>query len=163
MNQAMFTVETLTPDQFRSVYPLIRQVAPGLTLHQWLRFARQASSNRRGGGIVAIRRRTRAFPCGLFCYRVEQDLERGRVLVAEHFVALDLLDPQAVLQALVTELEALGNRLGCTAVRSLVHQPEKQVAGGLSAAGHSPDGEVLVKDLHPPHAGAGHGPHCAAG
>ena len=143
----MFTAEALSPDQFRSVYPLIRQVVPALTLNQWLRFARMEASPRRGGGIIAVRRTARDFPCGLFCYRVENDLEHGRVLVAEHIVALDLLDPDAVLKALVAEIESLGTRLGCTAVRSVLHHRADHVAGGLSAAGHTLEGEMLVKSL----------------
>ena len=160
---AEFIIESLAADQIRAVYPLVREAFPPLDLASWLRFARQLTGPRRKGqsGIMAARREARVFPCGLFCYRVEEDLERGRVLVAEHFVALDLLEPQAVLNALVAELEALGTRLGCTAVRSLVHRPEQQIAGGLSAAGHARDGELLVKDL--PHAGSDHdGARCAA-
>ena len=52
-------------------------------------------------GIVAASRKGRTFPSGLFCYRVEDDLTLGRVIVADHFVAVDLLDPGAVLAALV--------------------------------------------------------------
>jgi hypothetical protein len=144
-----FTVETLRPDQIRSVFPLIREVIPGLDLPAWLRFARQLTTVRRNGqsGIVVARRDGRSFPSGLFCYRVDNDLEHGRMLIAEHFVAVDLLDPSAVLDALVKELDALGKRLGCTAVRSVVHGAEHDVAGGLSAAGHAQEGALLLKPL----------------
>jgi hypothetical protein len=148
---AAFTVTNLTPDEIRSVYPLIREAIPGLDLAAWLKFARQHTAARRSAhnGIMVARRAGRAFPCGLFCYRVDQDLERGRVLIAEHFVAVDLLDPQAVLAALVEELEALGKRLGCAAVRSIVHGGEGTVAGGLFAAGHAPEASLLGKSLQP--------------
>jgi hypothetical protein len=144
-----FIVETLAPDQIRSVFPLIREVVPALDLPAWVRFARQLTGARRGAqsGIVTVRRTGRDFPCGLFCYRVDQDLERGRVLVAEHFVAVDLLDPAAVLEALVAELDALAQRLDCAAIRSVVHGGKDHVSGGLSAAGHAPDGELLLKSL----------------
>jgi hypothetical protein len=144
-----FAVETLRPDQIRSVFPLIREAIPGLDLQAWIRFARQLVGTRRGeqSGIVTARRAARSFPCGLFCYRVDNDLEHGRVLIAEHFVAVDLLEPDAVLDALVRELEALAKRLGCTAIRSVVHGPEAAVAGGLSAAGHAPEGALLLKPL----------------
>lgn len=146
---AAFTVTTLAQDEARSVYPLIREAVPGLELAAWLRFARQLTQVRRAsvGGIVVARRTGRAFPCGLFCYRVDQDLERGRVLVADHFVAVDLLDPLAVLAALVGELESLGRRFDCVAVRSVVHRANGEVAGGLSAAGHEPEGLLLFKPL----------------
>lgn len=143
------TVESLRPDQIHAVYPLIREAVPNLTVADWVRFARTLTGSRRAGqtGIVAARRTGRDYPCGLFCYRVDQDLERGRVLIAEHFVAVDLLDPAAVLAALVAELDALGVRLGCTAVRSVVHGAEPAVSGGLTAAGHAPEGMLLLKPL----------------
>jgi hypothetical protein len=62
-------------------------------------------------------------------------------------VAVDLLDPDAVLTALVAELEGLGKRLGCGAVRSVVHCGEAGLTGGLAAAGHAPEGHVLQKSL----------------
>ena len=144
-----FTITTLAQDEARSVFPLIREAVPGLELAAWLRFARQLTLVRgvHIGGIVVARRTGRAFPNGLFCYRIDQDLELGRVLVAEHFVAVDLLDPPAVLAALVVELESLGRRFDCVAVRSVVHSADGAVAGGLSAAGHRPEGSLLFKPL----------------
>jgi hypothetical protein len=144
-----FAVETLQPNQIRAVYPLIREAMPATDLASWLRFAKTLTATRRSGpsGIVAARRFGRDFPCGLFCYRVDNDLAHGRVLIAEHFVAVDLLDPGAVLNALVTELEALAKRLDCTAIRSVVHGGEDAVAGGLSAAGHTQEGSLLMKPL----------------
>src|SRR5271165_3844014 len=115
-----FTVEPLSRDQIRAVYPLIREAIPGLSLAQWLRFAQGATSPRRAAhaGIIVARRESHDFPSGLFCYRVDPDPAHGKVLVAEHFIAVDLLHPADVLAALVDELDALGNRLGCKAVRS---------------------------------------------
>jgi hypothetical protein len=156
-----FTVTTLASSEARSVYPLIREAVPGLDLAAWLKFARQLTAPRKSAqsGIVVARRAGRPFPCGLFCYRVDNDLERGRVLSAEHFVAVDLLEPDAVLAALVAELEALGKRMGCTAVRSLVHGEERAVVGGLFAAGHAPQAALLGKTLGGdyPHPGGNHG------
>ena len=97
---------------------------------------------------MMVRREARTFPCGLFCYRVEDDLKLGKVLTADHFVAIHLLDPGAVLAALVEELDVLAKRLGCEAVRSLVHGGAPTVAGGLYAAGHRPEGATpLLKKL----------------
>ena len=142
-------IETLPPDQIRSAYPLIREAMPSLDLADWLRFARQTAGARKAGraGIIAAWRAGRPFPCGLFCYRVDHDLTRGRVLMAEHFVAVDLLDAPAVLAALVAELDALGRRLGCNAVRSVVHGTAAEVSGGLARAGHTQAGTLLFKPL----------------
>jgi hypothetical protein len=150
-------IDLLSRDQIRSVYPLIREAVATIDLSTWLRFARQLTGSRRAGqcGIVTVRREGRIYPCGLFCYRVEDDLKLGKVLTADHFVAVDLLDPGAVLAALVEELDVLAKRLGCQAVRSLVHGGAPTVAGGLFAAGHRPEGATpLLKKLP---AGSGNG------
>jgi len=147
---ADFIIEVLSRDQIRSVYPLVREAVPTLDLSAWLRFARQLTGARHKGqcGIVAARREGRTFPCGLFCYRVTDDLNLGRVLIADHFVAVDLLDPAAVLVALVEELDGLAKRLGCAAVRSLVHGGVPDVEDGLYAAGHRPEAaSLLLKNL----------------
>jgi hypothetical protein len=143
---AEFVTGVLSREQIRAVYPLVREAVPTLDLTAWLRFARQLTGPRRAGqcGIVAARREGRAFPCGLFCYRVEADLKLGKVLVADHFVAVDFLDPAAVLAALVEELDGLAKRLGCQAVRSLVHGGAPELEDGLHAAGHRPEGALLL-------------------
>lgn len=147
------TVRALAPEQLRFVYPLIREGMPGVDLNAWTDFARRLTGRRpASAGIMAAWREGRSFPCGLFCYRVDKTLGQGKVLIAEYFVAVDLLDPKAVLDALVAELDALGRRLGCNAVRSVVHGGEPELAGGLAAAGHAPEASLLLKALA---AGAG--------
>jgi hypothetical protein len=142
-----FSVEPLARDQVRAVYPLIREAISGLNLTAWLRFAQNAMSARRAGqaGIIVARREGHDFPSGLFCYRVDPDPALGKILVAEHFVAVDLLHPDDVLAALVAELDSLGERLGCKAVRSIVHG--EAVEGGLAQAGHAMVGSILGKPL----------------
>jgi hypothetical protein len=145
-----FVIETLAREQLAAVYPLVREAVPSLGLTNWLRFARPLTGPRRSGqcGIVTARRAGRSFPCGLFCYRVDDDLTLGRVLVADHFVAVDLLDPGAVLAALVDDLDRLAHQLECKAVRSLVHGGTRDVADSLDAAGHRPeDASLLLKRL----------------
>jgi hypothetical protein len=142
-----FSVEPLARDQVRAVYPLIREAIPGLNLTAWLRFAQTATATRRGGqaGVIVARRQGHDFPSGLFCYRVDPDPAFGKILVAEHFVAVDLLYPDDVLAALVAELDLLGERLGCKAVRSIVHG--ELIEGGLAQAGHAMVGSILGKPL----------------
>jgi len=144
---ATFSVEPLSRGEIRAVYPLIREAIPGLSVTAWLRFAQGATGKRRGGnsGIIVARREGHDFPSGLFCYRVDPDPALGKILVAEHFVAVDLLHPEDVLAALVEELDALGQRMGCKAVRSIVHRAD--VEGGLALAGHATVGSILGKAL----------------
>jgi hypothetical protein len=146
-----FTVQPLVPEQLRVVYPLIREVVPELSLAAWLRFGRHLTKHRHGEqrGILAAYRKGRVFPTGLVCYQVDDELERGRVLIAKDFCAMDLLDPKLVLAVLVAALEGLGLRLGCNAVRCVVRTDSSQVADGLSTTGHAPEGLLLIKPLVP--------------
>jgi hypothetical protein len=141
--------DDLSPDQAGTVFPLLREAVPGLTLPAWLRFARRVAGPRRVGqsGIMVVRRAPRPMPCGLFIWRRDEDLEHGAVLVAEHLVAIDLLDPDPVMAALVAELEALAQRLGCGGIRTMVIRPDAPLASSLLAAGHAKDGAAMWKPV----------------
>jgi hypothetical protein len=142
-----FTSQIIHLGEARLVFPLIRELVPGLGLKDWMQFARYATNPRRAeeNGIVAVTRHGRAMPCGLFLYRRERQLSGKAVLVAEHFVALDVLDAQPVLDALVEELDALARRLSCDATRVLVPGEASLLRAGLQAAGHATTGVTLGK------------------
>lgn len=144
-----FTCENLTPDQAATVFPLLREAIPGLTLEAWLRHARRLAHPSRAAqsGVMAVRRDARPMPCGLFIYHRTADLEHGAVLVAEHMVAVDLLDPEAVMQALVHELELLAQRLGCSGIRTMMIGKDAPIAGRLLAAGHARTGASMFKPV----------------
>lgn len=144
-----FTSHLVPPDQVRTVYPLVRETVAGLDLKSWVVFARRIAHPRRATqtGILAVTRAGRSLPCGVFLYHREAQLTGGAVLVAEHFVALDVVDPQPVVQALVRELDALAKRLGCTAIRVVVPGDCSLVQSGLQAAGHRPRGLALWKPV----------------
>lgn len=139
-------IQDLAPAHVRAVYPLVLAALPTLSLSAWLRHARRlmAGEGTRSGIVVAIRP-ARGLPCGLFCWRRERELAVGEVLRAEHFVALDLLDHDAVLGALVAGLDGLARRLGCTAIRSVVHGQAEAATRPFLAAGHAPQAAVLWK------------------
>ena len=65
--------------------------------------------------------------------------------MAEHLVALDLLDPAPVIRALIGELDRLAKELGCSAIRALVLGQESLLATELREAGHRPEGATLWK------------------
>lgn len=144
-----FTSHLVPPDQVRMVYPLVREAVAGLDLKTWVSFAQKVANPRRAGqcGILAVTRAGRNLPCGVFLYRREAQLPDGAVLVAEHFVAMDVVDPQPVVQALVEELDALAKRLGCAAIRVVVPGDDSLLRSGLQAAGHRPRGLALWKSV----------------
>ena len=146
--------EDLPPDQAGTVFPLLREAIPGLLLPAWLRFARRVTSPRRAGqsGIMVVRRAPRPMPCGLFLWRRDEDLAHGAVLVAEHLVAIDLLDSEPVMASLVMELERLAQRLACGGIRTMVIRPDAPIATSLLAAGHASEGAAMWKPVDAPQA-----------
>lgn len=142
-------VERLGASQLYIVYPLIRHVQPGVDLRSWVRFARPLaqSGNAARSGIMAARYAGQRFPCGLFCYRRERDLRRGMVVTAEHLVAVGLLNPDRVLAVLLRELDALGARLGCDAVRVAVPLGPHAAALRRCVAGQN-EAITLARPLH---------------
>ena len=143
---ADFVIEGLSHDDIRRAYPLVREAFPAIDLSTWLRFARHLTRprRRRPCGIIAARLVGRTAPAGLFCYRVEDNLGWGQLLVADHFVAVDMLDPAAVVTVLAEALDGLAKRLGCRAVRSLVHDGATEVERGLQSAGYRQEGVSLL-------------------
>lgn len=144
-----FTCQNLTAEQVHTVYPLVREAVPALDLKTWTRFAKRVANSRRTdqSGIRVVLRRPRQLPCGVFLYRREHDLTHGPIMVAEHMVAVDVLDSQSVMKVLVGDLEALAERLGCAAIRTMVLGQASLAASGLYAAGHRPEGATLWKPI----------------
>jgi hypothetical protein len=144
-----FTCHNLYPGEAATVFPLMREAVPGLELKTWLGFARRVNNPKRTAqcGIIVVQRRARPMPCGLFVYRRENDLAHGPTLVAEHIVALDLLDPAPVMRALIEQLDRLAKELGCSAIRTMVLGDASLIATGLRDAGHRPEGATLWKQL----------------
>jgi len=144
-----FICENLSPDEVGTVFPLLREAIPGLSLQAWLRHAKRLAhpGRARQCGIMAVRRHPRPMPCGLFIYHRTPDLQHGSVLVAEHLVAIDLLDPEPVMQVLVQELDALAQRLGCGGIRTVVISADAPIANRLRAAGHAHAGATLWKTV----------------
>lgn len=144
-----FKCEALQEAQAATVFPLVREVLPGLLLKDWLRFTRATlrRSTSAQAGIVVVHRGQRAFPSGMFTWRRISDPAHGTLLVAEHFVAVDVLDPEPLMAALVEELERLAKQLGCTAIRSVLPGEGALAGANLRAAGHSAQGATLLKKL----------------
>ena len=160
-------VEPMRAGDITLVWPLVRTAVPKLQISAWQRYARafavrdtpesggegpapgteRAGQPARRRGIVLARRRSQRFPCGLVCFQVRPDLRFGSVMTAEHLIAIDLVDPQPVVRAMVDHLEATGRALGCSAVRSVVHRGGDDVTFSLLAAGLRPEGTTLTKPI----------------
>jgi hypothetical protein len=143
-----FMVSRLAGDEARLAYPLIREVEPGVPLETWLSFVRRtANPHARRTGIMVATRKGQRFPCGLFCYRCHEDLRLGNVVTADYFVAVDMLDPTPVVDAMIDALESLGEQLLCHSVRTVAHRRADVLSGCLRTWGHRVEATNFVKHL----------------
>ena len=145
--QTDLLVEHLSPAQVATVFPLMRSAQPGLSLADWKRFAKRVS--RPGAppaeGVLVARRTCAIHPSGAVCYRRSMELQHGALLTAEHFIALDLLYPDVILRALIAGLEPVAQRLGCSAIRSIVHGAAAPLIETLQLHGHRSEAVTLTK------------------
>jgi hypothetical protein len=144
-------VEPVDRANLRVAFPIVREAEPAADLAGWLDYARRFTKGRRGpSGILAARHTGRAYPCGLVCYRREPDLVLGHVLRSEHIIAIDVRDPNAVLAAMLAELERLAKALDCAAIRSAIRGGRSTIASHLSAAGHALESVQQYRLMVPP-------------
>ena len=151
-------VEPLSPGQVRPAWPLVRAGNPSLTLDQWLRFGRrnarpEPGAKLRPSGVMVARREPQKHLCGLVCYQKDWDMNAGPVLTAGHFVALDIIDPAPVLDALIGAMEQRAVALGCKAVRSMVYDGQSELSASLITGGHAPEAAMMLKQVTIPAAG----------
>lgn len=143
-----FHIHRLTTGEARVLYPLVREAEPKVDLDQWLEYARRAARNAgEKRGILVATRQGQRFPSGLFCYRCHEDLTLGHVVVADYFVAVDILDPSPVVGVMVRELETLGERLKCDAICSVVHNRTASLSSVLEERGHRREASAFIKRL----------------
>ncbi len=126
----MRSLETqpLTPGRVAQAFPLIQIAFPEVSLEDWRAFATPPASaqSQTNGGIITVVSE-QGYIVGICCYRVAQDLQHGNVLMAEHFLILDLFDQQAVVHALADAAESLARERRCTAIHTSL--PETEVKG----------------------------------
>jgi hypothetical protein len=121
-----FVIEALSRTAILNAYPLVHLAVPTLDLPAWRRFVRLALDARRGkrAGILVARRAARRHICGLVCYRREPDLILGQVMQARNLIAIDILDTQSILLALVSSLKSLARANGCSSVHLMMPDAE---------------------------------------
>jgi len=117
-----FVIEPLARSAILDAYPLIQLTDPQMHLQVWKTRALAAIGRGPSGphGILVARRRTRRHICGMVWFRTERDFVQGRVLVASHLVAVDILNPRGITLALVKELAARARQQNCKLVRLVV-------------------------------------------
>ena len=142
-------VEPLPADLIAAVFPLMRSANPNLSLAVWRRFAKRAVSGAMLAphGVLIARRPSQRYPSGAVCYSRHRDIHQASILTAEHFVAMDLLYPEKIIEALITGLEPVATRLGCASIRSIVHGHAETLIDKLQNQGHSVEAMTMTKQV----------------
>lgn len=108
----IYSVVDLDEHHLESAYPLVRMVAPEVSLDQWLGYARAAKD--RGGLLGLFGEDGSLF--GFLAYHKESTLRRGQVLHVDKFVTFELSHGGAARRALCEAAEALARRENCSAI-----------------------------------------------
>ncbi|MFQ5959303.1 MAG: GNAT family N-acetyltransferase [Alphaproteobacteria bacterium] len=114
-----FVLAPLCESRILQAYPLVREVAPDVSLEAWRAYAQTVLRPRRrdGRGIVAVYSENE-YLRGLFVYRIVPDMQGGRALVLECFVVSSLFVPHAVASALLAGAEDVAREHGCGTIRA---------------------------------------------
>jgi hypothetical protein len=144
---------SLTTERVAQAFPLIQIAFPAVSLEDWRDFATplaRAQGPADDGIITVVSEQD--YIVGLCCYRVTQDLRHGAVLLANHFLILDLFGQQAVVRALADAVESLAREWRCTAIHTSlpatgVKGAENWLVRNLRSRGHRVESLRMCKLL----------------
>jgi hypothetical protein len=117
--------DTLAPrlldrDMVDRAYPLVRNIAPGITLDRWNRFARPLIASRSTAwprGLMTIQNTT-GYILGLFGFEVRDDLNDGRTLHLDNIITANIPGRDKLWSAVMDAAEHLAKVNGCRAIRA---------------------------------------------
>ena len=144
----IFSVVDIDEKLFDAAYPLVRTVAPGVSVEQWSRYAHKART--RGGLLGLIGAENALF--GLLTYRNEENLRHGRIFHIDNFFTFELNRAAPGRLALCAAAEALARKQGCTAIEIRLDS-RGYGDGGMAKSqgwlnlGHSLDAVLFTKLL----------------
>jgi hypothetical protein len=117
-----YVIEPLARSAILNAYPLIQLTDPHMSLRAWKTRALAAIGRRGSGehGILVAKRRARQHICGMVSFQTERDFAQGRVLVASHLIAVDILNARAIMLDLVKALAVQARKQNCKLVRLVV-------------------------------------------
>jgi hypothetical protein len=148
LHKPQFYVDELKPGEADLAFPLVRAIAPEVTLESWLDYVRRRSMQ---GGLLGVFGADGELS-GLLSYRLGQRLRHGTVLALEDFVTFELSQAAPGRRALLAAAEELARSLGCRGLelrigkRGLADDGTPKAAGWTSL-GLDLDSVIFVKPL----------------
>jgi hypothetical protein len=136
-----FHAHIMRADEIRFAYPLVQLTFPGVTLSQWLEYARAATRlPAKKGGLLAVRD-ARRHVHALFRYRVERDLPFQNILKVSNLIIVRL-PGQALGTAVIESFDELASMSRCQAIslELVTASPRSEIGRelDLTAAGFFP-------------------------
>ena len=143
-----FYVDAVTPAQADSAYPLIRAIAPEVTVEGWRDYVQRRY---RMGGLLGLHSATDGI-VGLLSYRLGERMRHGLVLALDDFVTFELSQAAPGRKALLAAAERLALDLGCTGLELRLSargfaEMDGARAQGWTSLGLSLDSVIFVKPL----------------
>lgn len=105
-----FCVTELKTTEADAAFPLVRAIAPEVTLSDWRDYVRRRSMQ---GGLLGLFGADGEIS-GLLSYRLRERLRHGTVLALDDFVTFELSRNAPGRRALLAAAEDLARDLGCT-------------------------------------------------
>jgi len=81
--------------------------------------------------------------CGIFAYRIEQDLRNGPTLSIQLFIAADVLNSSLTVRALLDAADMSASKLGCTAIQIRLSKGQSVTESHLRNLGLARDAYCL--------------------
>jgi len=146
--QISFAIDRLTDEQASQAFPLVQGAKPGIELPAWREFVRFHNSQLPAdhSGVLAMRDCGDCI-CGIFAYRVEQDLISGPIFSIQLFVAADILNSLSTVSALMDAAEASAYKLGCAAVQIRMSNDQRIMDSHLQTLGVTRDAYVSCRKV----------------
>jgi len=143
-----FCVDELKTSEADAAFPLVRAIAPEVTLDDWRDYVRRRSMQ---GGLLGLFGADGEV-AGLLSYRLGERLRHGTVLALDDFVTFELSRNAPGRRALLAAAEDLARHLGCTGIelrigaRGIADPGSPRLRGWVSL-GLDLDSVVFATDL----------------
>jgi hypothetical protein len=142
---ASFRVEPLAEEQIAQALPLVQVTWPLADLEAWSNFVAFFSGQ---GGVLALRDPA-DYLCGILVYRLDQDVELGRILEVPFFTTVDMANSLRVVRALLDAAENRAFELGCTGLYIRLQRDQAGLATRLRRLGLAQGAELMSMPIEP--------------